>query len=83
MAILDRCVSQSRRIRAEAELNADLMRELAKDPEGFNGKFQSSSRRVQKCPACGGQAVSNDVDEPFICTCGWRSDKANGEIRES
>jgi len=77
--ILDIFVEQSKRNRLEAELNADLVREMARDPQGFNGKFASANRRIQKCPVCGGQAVSEDVDKPFICQCGWRSDKTNGK----
>jgi len=78
-SVLDIYVEQSKRNRLEAELNAELARDMAEDPNGFNGKFASTDRRVQKCPACGGQAISDDTDEPFICPCGWRSDKKNGE----
>lgn len=80
--LLDNYVEQSKRIRLEAELDADFAREMARDPKGFNGKFASATRRVQKCPACGGQAVSDDVDEPFACPCGWQSDKTNGATNE-
>ena len=81
IVMLDIFVEQSKRNRLEAELNADLAREMAKDPKGFNGKFTSATRCVQKCPICSGQAVSEDTDEPYICECGWRSDKTNGETQ--
>ena len=77
--MLDICVEQSKRNRLEAESNADLAREMARDPQGFNGEFASVNRRIQKCPACGGQAISEDTDQPFICPCGWRSDKTNSD----
>lgn len=77
--LLNIYVEQSKRNRLEAELNAELARDMAKDPKGFNGKFASPIRRVQKCPACGGEAVSEDKGDPFVCPCGWRSDKKNGE----
>ena len=76
--MLDIYVEQSKRNRIEAELNADLAREMAKDPKGFNGKFASATRRVQICPVCRGQAVSADTDQAYICECGWRSDRTNG-----
>ncbi len=80
--MLDICVEQSERNRLEAELNANLAREMARDPKGFNGKFASTDRRIQKCPRCGEQAVSADTDGPYICNkCGWRSDKTNGETQ--
>jgi len=41
----------------------------------------SNGRRKMKCPACGGIAVSNDPELPYICECGWRSDKMNGGSR--
>ena len=49
-------------------------RDLAHTVERMN----SQPHRVQKCPVCKGQAVSKDTDNPFICNCGWRSDKSNG-----
>lgn len=79
--MLDICLDQSKRNRLEAELTAELAREMAKDPKGFNGKFMAGIERVQICPNCRGQAVSEDVDKPFICPCGWRSDKKNGETQ--
>ena len=81
--LLDMFVEQSRRNRIEAELDADLAREMARDPKGFNGKFTASTKRVQKCPICGGQAVSADTDDPYCCKCGWRSDKANGNAKDN
>ena len=79
--MLDIYVEQSKRNRLEAELNAELMKELARDPKGFNGKFVSATKRVQKCPICGGQAESADTDEPYCCECGWRSDRTNGNAK--
>ena len=79
--MLDICVEQSERNRLEAELNADLARDMARDPVGFNGKFMAATRRVQICPVCRGQAVSEDIDKPFVCECGWNSSKTNGNTQ--
>jgi len=33
--------------------------------------------RRMKCPNCGTYATSVEPQEPFVCVCGWRSDKTN------
>jgi len=79
---LDDYVRISKQVRIKAELTADLARDMARDPEGFNGKFQAD--RIQKCPICGeNTAKSEGKGEPYICPCGWRSDKPNGKIEVS
>ena len=51
------------------------------DAENTLYKLKTGVCRKMKCPACGGYAVSNDPEDPFVCSCGWRSDKPNGEAR--
>jgi len=41
----------------------------------------AKGHRAMKCPACGGRAISSDPELPYICECGWRSDKMNGKSR--
>jgi hypothetical protein len=79
MIILDNCVEQSKKARVQAEQNNELVREYAKDPKGFNSKFKAD--RIQKCPACGGDAISEEPGAPYICKCGWQSNKPNGGIQ--
>ncbi|KPK74952.1 MAG: hypothetical protein AMJ79_12770 [Phycisphaerae bacterium SM23_30] len=68
LAKLDQLVLKQKKVRAEAELTLYKVQ-------------NSKAFRVMKCPGCGGRALSNDPDEPFVCECGWRSDKANGDAR--
>ena len=65
LAKMNKLVLKQRRVRADAENTLY--------------KIQNSKNiRIMKCPVCGGQAKSNDPEKPFVCKCGWRSDKMNG-----
>jgi len=68
LTAMQRIVMKQRKIRADTEYNLHKLN-------------TSKKQRIMKCPICGRYAKSSDPGEPFICKCGWRSDKANGETR--
>ena len=72
---------QNKAMKKQATRMGDAADRLTEAIDKFHARCNNGcgGDRTMKCPWCNGVATSTGPGEPYICPCGWRSDRPNGE----